>query len=570
MANEYTKNYNLDLYTVDDRPNLLKQYNSAMNKIDEQLEAEKTRAENEEQTLQNGINTNTDNIAENTSIIWQNVFNGQFVAHQGAISSAPGNSEPAYNIAGQTGYKIIECDVRKTSDGILITSHDDDISLWTDGVGHISSMTYAELMNYNITKGAHASRYPNTKYCMFTKYLQICKSFGILPLIEDKIADPITIADTAFSIIGERFAYMGTLPDCIKVRNKYPNCATIFLAYEFSDSVLNQCVAANITGLHVSNESITDTLVKRVHEKGMIIGCCNTNDKDVIKNMRQTNVDFINVDGALRAQYATLKTSDIYTTNAFCNAFNVPVYSPLIARLANEHKAMGCMCNITHDEVKPSTLQFNIPTNDIHTCICDMFLTDNPSYFEIADNDYYRYIIRCITDTTEYMSPYLTKGRYLVPARLQGRNLVLYGYAAKDGSILGDIDLINAPNFIHHEEPIYSPWKFIAFNGTEFVQSETDITSKPMKCAIGDKFKFLVSADTNNEYKYALHGFTADMTKKTFDSGWITEDKEVEIQATGGPSSTENVVYMVRFKSNHFYNLDIIENVCATHTYLML
>lgn len=37
MANEYTKNYNLDLYTVDDRPNLLEQYNSAMNKIDEQL-----------------------------------------------------------------------------------------------------------------------------------------------------------------------------------------------------------------------------------------------------------------------------------------------------------------------------------------------------------------------------------------------------------------------------------------------------------------------------------------------------------------------------------------------------
>ena len=37
MANEYTKNYNLDLYTTDNRPNLLEQYNSAMNKIDEQL-----------------------------------------------------------------------------------------------------------------------------------------------------------------------------------------------------------------------------------------------------------------------------------------------------------------------------------------------------------------------------------------------------------------------------------------------------------------------------------------------------------------------------------------------------
>ena len=57
MANEYTKNYNLDLYTVDDRPNLLEQYNSAMNKIDEQLSDEATRAKAAEQTLQANIDT---------------------------------------------------------------------------------------------------------------------------------------------------------------------------------------------------------------------------------------------------------------------------------------------------------------------------------------------------------------------------------------------------------------------------------------------------------------------------------------------------------------------------------
>lgn len=58
MTNEYTKNYNLDLYTVDDRPNLLEQYNSAMNKIDEQLhenatniDTERTRAEDAENDI---------------------------------------------------------------------------------------------------------------------------------------------------------------------------------------------------------------------------------------------------------------------------------------------------------------------------------------------------------------------------------------------------------------------------------------------------------------------------------------------------------------------------------------
>lgn len=39
MASEYTPNYNLDLYTSEDKPNLRDQYNAAMGKIDTQLKA---------------------------------------------------------------------------------------------------------------------------------------------------------------------------------------------------------------------------------------------------------------------------------------------------------------------------------------------------------------------------------------------------------------------------------------------------------------------------------------------------------------------------------------------------
>jgi methylaspartate ammonia-lyase len=37
MATSYTPNYNLDLYTDTDKPNLRDQYNGAMNKIDSQF-----------------------------------------------------------------------------------------------------------------------------------------------------------------------------------------------------------------------------------------------------------------------------------------------------------------------------------------------------------------------------------------------------------------------------------------------------------------------------------------------------------------------------------------------------
>ena len=37
MASEYTPNYNLDLYSDNDKPNLRDQYNGAITKIDAQL-----------------------------------------------------------------------------------------------------------------------------------------------------------------------------------------------------------------------------------------------------------------------------------------------------------------------------------------------------------------------------------------------------------------------------------------------------------------------------------------------------------------------------------------------------
>ena len=57
MANEYTKNYNLDLYTTADTPNLLEQYNSAMNKIDKQLHANVTAISDKLNKVTANINT---------------------------------------------------------------------------------------------------------------------------------------------------------------------------------------------------------------------------------------------------------------------------------------------------------------------------------------------------------------------------------------------------------------------------------------------------------------------------------------------------------------------------------
>lgn len=70
---DYTPNYNLDLYTEDDRPNLCDQYNAAMGKVDSQLKVAEgnvniaiTNANNAVSSI-DGVQSNLDTLTQNTA-----------------------------------------------------------------------------------------------------------------------------------------------------------------------------------------------------------------------------------------------------------------------------------------------------------------------------------------------------------------------------------------------------------------------------------------------------------------------------------------------------------------------
>ena len=52
------------------------------------------------------------------------------------------------------GVYRIECDIRKTKDGVLVLMHDATVDRTTDGTGELRGMTYAELQKLNAVGGA--------------------------------------------------------------------------------------------------------------------------------------------------------------------------------------------------------------------------------------------------------------------------------------------------------------------------------------------------------------------------------------------------------------------------------
>lgn len=67
------------------------------------------------------------------------------VAHQGGDGLWPGNTLYAYERAAALGVDVLEGDVHRTQDGVLVLMHDETVDRTTDGSGLIEDMTLAEL-----------------------------------------------------------------------------------------------------------------------------------------------------------------------------------------------------------------------------------------------------------------------------------------------------------------------------------------------------------------------------------------------------------------------------------------
>lgn len=67
------------------------------------------------------------------------------IAHRGGSRLAPENTLPAFANAVAIGADVLELDVRRTSDGVVVLLHDPSVDRTTDGVGYLNEMTFAEL-----------------------------------------------------------------------------------------------------------------------------------------------------------------------------------------------------------------------------------------------------------------------------------------------------------------------------------------------------------------------------------------------------------------------------------------
>lgn len=76
------------------------------------------------------------------------------IAHRGCWETAPENSLAAIEACIGLGVDMVELDVRRTADGVLVLMHDENVDRTTNGSGAVNNLTFEQLKNLRLREGA--------------------------------------------------------------------------------------------------------------------------------------------------------------------------------------------------------------------------------------------------------------------------------------------------------------------------------------------------------------------------------------------------------------------------------
>lgn len=173
-----------------------------------------------------------------------------FVAHRGLRHKAPENTATAFKLAGKKGFWGVECDVWETKpdkngEFEIVLNH---LSTFKEATGHkgkVRSYTAEAIRAMTVTGGKNASKY-NESVCFLDTYLDICKQYDMVPVIEIKdkaisSAGAKKIADALYERGMLQSAWISSFGSArinkvIKVSKKYYNMApkSSYLIYQKS------------------------------------------------------------------------------------------------------------------------------------------------------------------------------------------------------------------------------------------------------------------------------------------------------------------------------------------------
>lgn len=227
----------------------------------------------------------------------------KLVGHRGSLWGVE-NTKEAFENGAKKGYDYLECDVKVAGDGTYIISHDDETKR-LGGNLTIAKATIEQLKAETYTQTRGGVTYTG-KICTVAEYLDICKQFNVLPVIELKWATGINNNDQSnlpglVKIIEEKgfrktAIILTSMKPCLEyLHRNYPDISLQFLTGEYWANHFDWCVANGIDA-DIQKGYFDKSTVDKFHEAGLKVNMWTTNDISGYKTFGNYGCDFITTD----------------------------------------------------------------------------------------------------------------------------------------------------------------------------------------------------------------------------------------------------------------------------------
>ena len=211
------------------------------------------------------------------------------IGHRGAASLAPENSAAAIEAAIACGAEGVEIDVRRSSDGVLVLSHDNDVVRF-GGTGRVDENRFALLESFGVIRLDRAFESVPAEKLLVLEVKGHPWEAGYDP------AEPVAnaLAETLNAAGSRRVVVSSFNPLALKVvRERAPGVRTAVLTSVAFDLASN--LAAAVDGghdeCHVPADLLEEDFVARAHAEGRRVVAWTVDDPDRLRTFATWDVD---------------------------------------------------------------------------------------------------------------------------------------------------------------------------------------------------------------------------------------------------------------------------------------
>lgn len=219
------------------------------------------------------------------------------IAHRGYSGKYPENTALAFEMAAEHGSGGAETDIRRTLDGVYVTSHDSEV-IYDDGsVLIIEEHTYDELT----AKPLKNKKTKDKVYlCTFERYLEIMRDNGMVCFVElkgaytdEQIGEIFGLVEKVYKLekcILQSFDFNNLL----KARELFPDLP-LMLTYGSSDTDYQKCFEYGIS-IDANLVKLTDEMIEDFHSRGLYVAGYTANNFMQKCYAEQFDIDFLESD----------------------------------------------------------------------------------------------------------------------------------------------------------------------------------------------------------------------------------------------------------------------------------